>query len=244
MSLTFLSGPITKTLRTVWLSAGVRDLASPEVLGRQHPVQLGHVEVGVADDRVVGPGALGLLDVVGPPLVVAGGVDRQADDLHVALVELGLELGHVAELGRAHRGEVLGVGEQHGPRVADPVGARVVLGGASRPPGTRMTSAPGVQTASGSESKPLAAARRGLGLAGSLPGRVTPLPRRARIEAPRRRASQPGAGGSRAGRSSSAPAAAALREDLQRPDRIQLVDTVIDHDVVHRCIVADLPATF
>ena len=36
-------------------------------------------------------------------------------------VELGLELGHVAELGRADRGEVLGVREQHRPGVADPV---------------------------------------------------------------------------------------------------------------------------
>ena len=36
-------------------------------------------------------------------------------------VELGLDLGHVAELGRADRREVLRVREQHGPRVADPV---------------------------------------------------------------------------------------------------------------------------
>ena len=31
MSFTFLSGPITKTLRTVWLSAGVRGAESPDV---------------------------------------------------------------------------------------------------------------------------------------------------------------------------------------------------------------------
>ena len=47
--------------------------------------------------------------VVGPGLVVIGGIDREADDLHVALLELGLNLGHVAELGRADRREVLGM---------------------------------------------------------------------------------------------------------------------------------------
>jgi hypothetical protein len=90
-------------------------------LGRQHPVELGHIEVGVADDRVVGAGALGLLDVVRPPLVVPGRVHGQPDDLHVAPLPLGAQLGHVPQLGGAHGGEVLGVGEEHGPRVADPV---------------------------------------------------------------------------------------------------------------------------
>ncbi len=32
INLTFLSGPTTKTLRTVWLSAGVRVVGSPDVL--------------------------------------------------------------------------------------------------------------------------------------------------------------------------------------------------------------------
>ena len=31
--MTFLSGPITNTLRTVWLSAGVRDVGSPDTSG-------------------------------------------------------------------------------------------------------------------------------------------------------------------------------------------------------------------
>ena len=57
----------------------------------------------------------------GPLAVVVDRVDAEADDLDVALVELGLELGHVAELGRAHRREVLRVREQDRPRVADPV---------------------------------------------------------------------------------------------------------------------------
>src|SRR3954451_12990919 len=36
-SFTFLSGPITKTVRTVWLSAGVRDAVSPEVAAGSIP---------------------------------------------------------------------------------------------------------------------------------------------------------------------------------------------------------------
>src|SRR5450631_60554 len=89
--------------------------------GGEHPVELGHVEVGIADDRVAGACALGLLDVVGPQLMLADGVDREPDDLHVAALEVGLYLGHVPELGGADRGEVLRVREQDRPRVADPV---------------------------------------------------------------------------------------------------------------------------
>src|SRR5262245_58867506 len=48
-------------------------------------------------------------------------IDRQPDDLDTALVELRLDLGHVAELGGAHRREVLRMREQHGPGAADPV---------------------------------------------------------------------------------------------------------------------------
>src|SRR5262249_46275767 len=48
-------------------------------------------------------------------------IDGQSDDLDAALVEFWLDLGHVAELGGAHRGEVLGMREQHHPFVADPV---------------------------------------------------------------------------------------------------------------------------
>ena len=54
-------------------------------------------------------------------VVVVGRVDREADDLDAAPVELGLDLRHVAELGRADRREVLRVREQHRPRVADPL---------------------------------------------------------------------------------------------------------------------------
>ena len=48
-------------------------------------------------------------------------IDAQPDDLGVALVELGLQPGHVAELGRADRREVLRMREQDRPAVADPL---------------------------------------------------------------------------------------------------------------------------
>ena len=48
-------------------------------------------------------------------------VDRQADELAVALGELRLHAGHVAQLGGAHWREVLRVREQTDPAVADPV---------------------------------------------------------------------------------------------------------------------------
>src|SRR5262245_7327633 len=49
------------------------------------------------------------------------GIDAQADDLDPALVELGLDPCHVAEFGGADGREVLGMREQHGPGIADPV---------------------------------------------------------------------------------------------------------------------------
>jgi hypothetical protein len=48
-------------------------------------------------------------------------IDGQADDFDAAFVEFRLDPGHVAELGGADRGEVLGMREQHRPLVADPI---------------------------------------------------------------------------------------------------------------------------
>ena len=86
-----------------------------------HVVELRHRQVGVADDRVVHGVPLGLLNVLGPGLVIGHRIDAEPDDLGVALVELGLEPGHVAELGRAHGREVLRMGEEDRPLVADPL---------------------------------------------------------------------------------------------------------------------------
>src|SRR4029077_2479906 len=59
--------------------------------------------------------------VLGPFLVVVHRIDAEADDLGVALVEFGLELRHVAKLGGADRREILGMGEQDRPAIADEV---------------------------------------------------------------------------------------------------------------------------
>ena len=47
-------------------------------------------------------------------------IDAQSDELGVALGELGLDLGHVAKLGGADGREVLRMGKQDRPLVADP----------------------------------------------------------------------------------------------------------------------------
>ena len=60
-------------------------------VGVDHAVQVGDLLVAVGDEREVERMALGVLDVVGPALVRIERIDRQADDLDVALVELGLE---------------------------------------------------------------------------------------------------------------------------------------------------------
>ena len=89
-------------------------------LGRQHAVELGDLELRVADHRIVHLVALGLFDVRRPLAVAADRVDAQPDDLGVALGEFRLQPGHVAEFGGADRSEVLGMRKQDRPAVADP----------------------------------------------------------------------------------------------------------------------------
>src|SRR5207237_8102033 len=78
-------------------------------LGWEHPIQLRNLEISVADNWIIRRVALRFLDVLGPSLMIAGRIDRQSDDLHVSAVELWLNFGHVAEFGRADRGEVFRV---------------------------------------------------------------------------------------------------------------------------------------
>lgn len=51
--------------------------------------------------------------------MAADGVGAQAQQLDAALGELGLEAGHLAQLGGADGGEVLGVREEDHPVIAD-----------------------------------------------------------------------------------------------------------------------------
>jgi hypothetical protein len=89
-------------------------------LGRQHVVELGDLEGDIVDDGEIRGGTGELFDVRLPFLVVRNVVHRNTDDLGVALLELARELRDGAELGRAHRGEVFGMGEQDGVAVAQP----------------------------------------------------------------------------------------------------------------------------
>ncbi|MCY1457568.1 hypothetical protein D9M71_748740 [compost metagenome] len=83
-------------------------------------VQLGHLAVGVGDDREVDLGILGLVDVIDPLHMGCHRVHGQRQHLHPTLGELALEPGGQAEFGGAYRGEVRRVGEQHAPAVAEP----------------------------------------------------------------------------------------------------------------------------
>jgi len=99
-------------------------------VGADHPVQVGDAVVPVADERVVEPGALGFGDVVRPAPVRVHGVDAHPDELDVALGEVVLAAGELAELGGAHRREVGRMGEQESPAVAQVlVQAEASLGG-------------------------------------------------------------------------------------------------------------------
>src|SRR4051812_1519259 len=89
--------------------------------GRKHVVELRHLEVGIADHRIVRRGTLRLLDVLRPALVIVYRIDAEADDLDASLVELRLDARHVAELGRAHRREILRMREKNRHRIADPL---------------------------------------------------------------------------------------------------------------------------
>jgi hypothetical protein len=64
---------------------------------------------------------LGLLDVGEPAGMTFGRIHAQSDELGVTLCELGLDLGHVAEFRGADGREVLWMGEQDPPSVADPL---------------------------------------------------------------------------------------------------------------------------
>src|SRR3546814_4731743 len=72
--------------------------------------------------------------------MIAHGVDREANDLAVALREFRFGLGEIAELGGADRREILGVREKHSPRVTDPLmEVDTSLGGVGREIGSAIT---------------------------------------------------------------------------------------------------------
>ena len=96
-----------------------------------HVIGFGDFSVGVGNDGVVHCGALRFIDVIDPAFVVFHTIYRQGDDFDIALGEVVFVLGHGAQLSGAHRGEVLGVGEEDPPAVAEPL--MEVDGSESRP---------------------------------------------------------------------------------------------------------------
>jgi hypothetical protein len=84
-----------------------------------HPVQVGHLVVGIRDEREIEAVPRDFLDVVAPGGVVRQAVDAEPDDAGVALVELGLQGRDAPELRRADRREICGVGEEDAPSVAE-----------------------------------------------------------------------------------------------------------------------------
>src|SRR6516165_719700 len=65
--------------------------------------------------------SLRFLNVLGPAFVIASRINGQSHYLHVSPIKLWFDFGHVTELGRTDRCEVLWMREQDGPRVADPI---------------------------------------------------------------------------------------------------------------------------
>ena len=84
-----------------------------------HPVQVRDRVVLVTEQRVVQRLAGGVFDVALPLVVGGDGVDRDPEDLRVSLAELVLQFRHLAELGRADRGEILRVRKEDPPTVAE-----------------------------------------------------------------------------------------------------------------------------
>jgi hypothetical protein len=99
---------------------GSTTFAGLACIGCEHVIELGDLQLGVADEWVVDLVSADIFDVLLPLAVAVDGVDGEADDLGVALRELLFEACHGAELGGADGREVLGVGEENGPAVPDP----------------------------------------------------------------------------------------------------------------------------
>lgn len=91
------------------------------VLEVDHVVQVGDLALGVGNDGELELGAGDLIDVLDPTVVGLDAVGTQTNELNTTLGELGLKLGEGTELGGADGGEVIGVGEEDGPLVADEV---------------------------------------------------------------------------------------------------------------------------
>ena len=91
------------------------------VLVVNHVVGVGDLALGVGDDGELELGAGNLVNILDPGVVRLDTVGAETDHLDATGSELGLELGESTELGGTDGSEVIGVGEEDGPAVADEV---------------------------------------------------------------------------------------------------------------------------
>src|SRR5271169_6234129 len=112
---------MTKTLRTVWLSDAERFDASPLAIAGSMPHAFDMERSESPIMGIIRLKPLSLPYVFRPRGMTIDWVDGKPNDLDVAPVELRLELCHVAQLGGADRREILGMGEQYRPGIADPI---------------------------------------------------------------------------------------------------------------------------
>ena len=85
-----------------------------------HAVEGAHFPIWVCDHGEVNLVALGLLDVLLPPLMGFKGVHRQADDFDASFVELRFNFSNIPELGGADWCKIFGMREEDAPAVAQP----------------------------------------------------------------------------------------------------------------------------
>lgn len=85
----------------------------------QHIVLVCNLSALVANDWEAQLGARDLIDILDPLIVLVNRVCGEADQLDIALLELWLKLGEGAELRGADWSEVVWVGEEDDPGVAD-----------------------------------------------------------------------------------------------------------------------------
>src|SRR5580704_12626043 len=88
-------------------------LGRASTLGGQHAVELGDLQLRIADHRVVHLVALSFLNIDGPLAVTAHWVHAESDNFGVALGKFRLQARHIAEFRGAYRSEVLGMRKQN-----------------------------------------------------------------------------------------------------------------------------------
>ena len=86
-----------------------------------HVVEVADLAVWVADHGEVHWCSLCFANVAFPFQVRLNIVNRQTDDFHIALVELGFDFCYVAKLSGAHWCEVFWVTKKYAPRGAEPL---------------------------------------------------------------------------------------------------------------------------